>query len=185
MSPIGSPITHIVQHYSATYPDVDVTALDIDRWHRQRGWEGIGYHYFIRRDGTVEKGRPETVKGAHVEGQNTGKIGICLAGGIDRATGPNVGVDNRTPAQIKAQIALIRDILTRHPGAKIVGHRDLKSTQCPGYDAAAWWASVNRPAPRPPEPVPVLAVGDTAPARPGLLTAILAALRGIFGPKGA
>lgn len=136
-------IRRIVMHYSATYPHQDIGAAEIDKWHRDRGFAQIGYHHVIRRDGTVEPGRPEGVQGAHVRGHNAGAIGICLVGGIDRATGPDVGVDNRTPAQKRAAVALIRDILTRHPDAEIVGHRDLAATQCPGYDAAAWWVGVN------------------------------------------
>lgn len=139
--------THIVMHYSATYPDQDIGAKEIDAMHRKRGFARIGYHWIIRRDGRVEQGRKENELGAHVRGHNTGKIGICCIGGLDRSTGPNLGVDNRTPAQIAAQIKLTREILARHPGAKIVGHRDLVATQCPGYDAANWWRGANKAEP--------------------------------------
>jgi len=140
-----SNITHIVMHYSATYGDQDIGASDIDKWHRDRGFAQIGYHWVIRRNGTVEAGRSEGTVGAHVRGHNTGTIGICVVGGLDRATGPNRGVDNRTPLQIAAQIKLTREVLSRHPGARVVGHLDLAATQCPAYDAAAWWASVSAP----------------------------------------
>lgn len=146
-------VTHIVLHYSATYADQNITAADIDKMHKERGWKGIGYHWFIRRDGTVEEGRPESQVGAHVGGQNTGKIGICCAGGLDHATGPNKGADNRTRAQISAQIELIRNCLKRYPGAKVVGHRDLAPTQCPGFDVQAWWAQVQKK--KQPTPAPV------------------------------
>lgn len=147
-------ITHIVLHYSATYADQDLGVSDIDKMHKARGWKGVGYHYVIRRDGTIQKGRDENEIGAHVGGQNTGKLGICCIGGLDRATGPNVGVDNRTPDQIKATIWLVRDILKRHPGAVVVGHRDLAPTQCPGFDVRPWWASV-KDQPLTPKPVDV------------------------------
>lgn len=137
-------ITHVVVHYTATFEDQMLTAADIDKMHRQRGWKMIGYHYIIRRDGTVEPGRPETMVGAHVAGQNTGKIGVSWIGGLDRATGPNKGVDNRTPAQTEALIKLIRSLLKKYPGAKVVGHRDLASTQCPGFDVQTWWAKVQK-----------------------------------------
>lgn len=157
-------ITHIVVHYSATYEDQNVTAADIDRMHKARGWKMIGYHWFIRRDGTVEPGRPESMVGAHVGGQNTGKIGVCWAGGLNRASGPDVGVDNRTDAQKEALIALIRDLLKRYPGAQVVGHRDLAATQCPGFDVRSWWAGVRKV--KKPEPTPV---GEGAPAKtPGI-----------------
>ena len=165
-------IRQIVMHYSATYPDQDIGAAEIDRWHRDRSFARIGYHYVIRRDGTVEPGRPEGVQGAHVRGHNAGSIGICLVGGIDRATGPDVGVDNRTEAQKRAAVALIRDILTRHPGSEIVGHRDLAATQCPGYDARAWWTQVDAGVP------------DLAPlATPSIWQAIAALLARIFGGR--
>lgn len=135
--------SHIVLHYSATYPDQDIGVREITAMHKARGFRTVGYHYVIRRNGEVEKGRGEKEQGAHVSGHNVGTIGICCVGGIERATGPNVGLDNRTEAQKRALANLIRDILTRHPGAKIVGHRDLGATQCPGYDAAQWWRSVN------------------------------------------
>lgn len=139
-------VTHVVVHYSASYADQNLTVKDIDKMHRDRGWQMVGYHYVIRRDGTVEQGRPESMVGAHVGGQNTGKIGICCIGGLERATGPNKGVDNRTPQQIESMIKLIKDLLKRYPGAKVVGHRDLAATQCPGFDVPAWWAKVQKKA---------------------------------------
>lgn len=143
-------ITHIVVHYSATFEDQNLTRDDIDAMHKARGWRKVGYHYVIRRSGLVEVGRPEHEIGAHVGGQNSGKIGICCIGGLNRATGPNKGVDNRTPEQIESLIALIRDIKNRHPNAVVVGHRDLAATQCPGFDARVWWAKVeNAPIPAP------------------------------------
>lgn len=155
-------ITTIVVHYSATYADQNLTVKDIDKMHRARGWKMVGYHYVIRRDGVVEQGRPENQVGAHVGGQNVGKIGICWLGGLNRATGPDKGVDNRTPAQTESLIKLIRELLKRHPGAKVVGHRDLAATQCPGFDVPAWWAKVQKKGA--PETKPVL---PDAPVKTG------------------
>lgn len=166
------PITHIVMHYSATYADQDLDIRDIDKMHRARGFNGVGYHYVIKRDGMIERGRKETEIGAHVGGQNTGKIGICLIGGLDRATGPNVGVDNRTGPQKASAKALITELLARYPSAKVLGHRDLAATQCPAYDVAAWWATVSKQA----TPTPQV---TTAP-QSGILAAILQWLKGLF-----
>lgn len=138
----NSPIRHIVLHYSATYPDQDLDVDDIRKMHKARGFNDVGYHYIIKRDGTVQKGRADSVVGAHVAGHNTGSLGICCIGGIERATGPNVGVDNRTQAQKDATVLLVNDLLRKHPNAKVVGHRDLKPTQCPGFDVKTWWAAV-------------------------------------------
>jgi len=160
-------ITHVVVHYSATYEDQNLTRADIDRMHKARGWKMVGYHYVIRRDGTVEIGRPETMVGAHVGGQNTGKIGICCIGGLNRATGPNVGVDNRTPEQIESLVKLIRDIRKRHPRVEVVGHRDLAATQCPGFDVRVWWAKVQKQAAPAPTPVaPDAPVRTIEPPKP-------------------
>jgi LysM repeat protein len=155
-------IDTIVLHYSATYADQNLTVKDIDKMHRARGWLGVGYHYVIRRDGVVEQGRPENVVGAHVGGQNTGKLGICCIGGLDRATGPNKGVDNRTPAQIESQIRLIKSLLKKYPGARVVGHRDLAPTQCPGFDVRSWWAKVQKKSAPETKPAPATAPAKTA-----------------------
>ena len=134
----------IVIHYSATYPDAHVTRDVVDRWHRERGFREIGYHWFIRRDGTIEEGRAEGTLGAHVRGHNSGTIGICWAGGLERSSGPNVGVWNPTEAQEQTLIQLIRDIQKRHPDAKrVIGHKALAPTECPGLPkggVAEWWA---------------------------------------------
>ena len=137
-------IHSIVIHYSATYPDQDITRATVDKWHRDRGFREIGYHWFIRRDGTLEEGRAEGTLGAHVRGHNSGTIGICWAGGLERSSGPNTGVWNPTDAQEKTLIQLIRDIQKRHPDAKrVIGHKDLVPTECPGLPkggVAQWWA---------------------------------------------
>lgn len=71
-------ISEIIIHCSATPEGRDVTAAQIDQWHRQRGFKSIGYHYVIRLDGSVEVGRNETAIGAHCSGHNRSSIGICL-----------------------------------------------------------------------------------------------------------
>jgi N-acetylmuramoyl-L-alanine amidase len=145
-------IDTIVIHYSATYPDQVITRDTINGWHKQRGFREIGYHWFIRRDGTLEEGRPEGTMGAGVTGHNGANIiHICWAGGLERATGPNKGVWNISPTQEDRLVRLIRDIQKRHPSAThVVGHIDLGTSQCPGLPkggVAKWWASKN------PEPV--------------------------------
>lgn len=167
------PITHIVVHYSATASDEDIGVVEIDAMHRARGWKGGGYHYVIRRNGVVEKGRPDNEIGAHVENQNTGKLGICCVGGTEPGK-PELGVDNRTPEQISSQIELIRKLLKEHPGAQVVGHRDLAPTQCPGFDAVPWWQAIQRGA----EPAPTVATPAGAPASSDRLRVFLKAKEG-------
>ena len=76
-------ITLIVIHCSAVRPDQTSSAKDIDNWHKDRGFNGIGYHYVIRRDGTIELGRPEWQVGAHCIPHNAHSIGVCYEGGYD------------------------------------------------------------------------------------------------------
>ena len=72
--------TKIIVHCSDSPDDRNVTSKEIRQWHLDRGWSDIGYHYVIRRDGVVEQGRDDSVKGAHTKGHNTGSLGICLVG---------------------------------------------------------------------------------------------------------
>lgn len=143
-----SDLVWIVIHYSATPIERDFTAADIDQMHRLRGFNEIGYHYFIRKDGTVEKGRDmdqpgRFEQGAHSQGENAASIGICYEGGVSAAA-PNTGYDTRTRAQKVAMEALILTLLDRFPKAIVEGHRDMPgaATQCPGFDARAWWSEV-------------------------------------------
>ena len=138
-------ITLIVVHCSAVKPDQLSSAAQIDSWHRERGFHlGIGYHYVIRRDGTIEPGRPEWLIGAHchVKGHhyNTHSIGICYEGGLDARGQPD---DTRTAAQKKTMRQLLEDLHQRYPRAMIVGHRDLSHDRdCPCFDAYKEYADL-------------------------------------------
>ena len=74
-------ITEIIIHCSATTEGMDFTVEDIDRWHRQRGFSGVGYHFVIYLNGSIHAGRPKNKIGAHCKGHNTISIGICYIGG--------------------------------------------------------------------------------------------------------
>ena len=115
-------VKYIVIHCSATKAGQPFTAADIDRWHKSRGWNGIGYHYVIDLDGTVELGRPCSQIGAHCKAYNKCSIGVCYIGGLDDDGQP---CDTRTPAQKKALRILIQELKASFPDAKVVGHRDL------------------------------------------------------------
>lgn len=129
------PKDTIILHCSATYPGMDVGVGEIDVWHRQRGFDGIGYHYIVRLDGTVEEGRPYHLDGAHALGWNQRAVGICYIGGYDGNGRP---CDTRTPQQRSALIRLILRLKKEHPGlVRIFGHRDVARKDCPCFDAAA------------------------------------------------
>ena len=138
-------ITLIVVHCSAVKPDQLSSAAQIDSWHRERGFHlGIGYHYVIRRDGTIEPGRPEWMIGAHchVKGHhyNSHSIGICYEGGLDARGQPD---DTRTAAQNATMRQLLEDLHQRYPRAMIVGHRDLSHDRdCPCFNAYKEYADL-------------------------------------------
>ena len=73
---------YITLHVSATKEGVDIGRDEIDRWHKNKGWSMIGYHYVIQLDGTIEIGRPESKMGSHVRGYNKNNIGVCIIGGL-------------------------------------------------------------------------------------------------------
>lgn len=75
-------INEIIVHCTATPEGKDYTVADIDRWHKQKGWKGIGYHYVVYRDGTIHSGRPVARTGAHCYGHNKNSIGVAYVGGL-------------------------------------------------------------------------------------------------------
>ena len=149
----GRSIKKIFIHCTATREGQDVDAATIKRWHLGQGWSDIGYHYVIRLNGSVERGRPESVAGSHVRGFNTGSIGVVYVGGLD-AQGKSK--DTRTDAQKQAMQDLVRELTTVYAGAEVLGHRDASPDtdgdgvverhewlkECPCFDVKAWWQSV-------------------------------------------
>lgn len=130
---IVRPITDIILHCTDTTANPDITAADVDRWHRQKGWDGIGYHYLIRTDGTVDCGRDLSRPGAHCYGHNAESIGICYVGGC---TPDGQHMDTRTPQQHIALVALLRVLHDVWPEATLHGHRDWNAGKdCPCFDA--------------------------------------------------
>ena len=131
-------IDKIIVHCSATRPSHDIDAKEIDRWHKQRGWSGIGYHFFIKRGGLIEIGRPLEKQGAHTKGQNKNSIGICYAGGVKEERGVDGkwdAEDNRTSEQIASLLTLLRLLKKIFPEATIHSHRDFAAKACPSFDA--------------------------------------------------
>ena len=118
----------IVVHHTGNSVDDDLSAEQIHVSHQAQGWAGIGYHYVIRKDGTIERGRPENCVGAHALGHNGNSIGIHVCG--------NFEIGEPTEAQLNILPVLVADICKRYRliAAKnvVVGHRDLDDTACPG-----------------------------------------------------
>ena len=122
---------HII-HCSASRDTLDIGAKAIDMWHRERGWSEIGYHYVIRRDGTIENGRSLEKKGAHCKGHNTGSIGTCL-----------VGIEEFSIMQYESLEKIHKQLITLFPGIELNGHRDFTNKKtCPNFDVHDWWGKV-------------------------------------------
>jgi hypothetical protein len=122
---------------------VHASAEDINIMHLNRGFTMIGYNYYVRKDGSIYKGRPETARGANCQGQNTSSISICAEGAYhDKDT-------LMSESQKNSIIELGRDILRRNLNIKRVdGHNAFDATACPGkyYPLDEIRASILRPA---------------------------------------
>lgn len=127
-------INLIVIHCSATRCNTNFTVEDLDACHRARGYNGIGYHYYITRDGLIHPCRSEEVAGAHARHYNAHSIGICYEGGLDKDGSYD---DTRTPAQKLALETVLTSLKADYPDALILGHRDLPNVhkKCPCFDA--------------------------------------------------
>jgi len=152
--PVTRTIKRLMVHCSATRPAQDMTAEDIRLMHTGKGWSDIGYHAVIRRDGTIEAGRPLERAGAHVAGHNLDSIGVCMIGGLDQHGRPSGW--HYTPEQWGSLRGLVRYLYLRFDleAREIRGHRsyvwnDLDGDgkmeageylkECPCFDVAQWW----------------------------------------------
>ena len=126
-------INKIIIHCTATPEGREVTVKDVRAWHAQRGFTDIGYHYLIMLDGTIAKGRPIELSGAHTLGHNYDSIGIAYVGGMTKDM--KKAKDTRTPAQKVALLSLLAKLVTEYPDAEIYGHRDFSDKECPSFDA--------------------------------------------------
>lgn len=130
----------LIVHCTATPEGKNFTTADIKRWHTApkpngRGWSDIGYHYVIYLDGSIHKGRDESVIGAHCSGQNANSIGICYVGGV--AKDGKTPKDTRTDAQKHSLLKLLKELKAKYPNATIHGHREFAAKACPSFDAKA------------------------------------------------
>lgn len=130
-------ITEIILHCSATPAGEDYSVEAIRQGHLQRGFNDIGYHYVVTRDGVVHKGRDESKAGAHTTGHNSNSIGICYIGGCPARTVKNwmnYGEDTRTPEQKASLIKIVKEMLRKYPNATVHGHREFANKACPSFD---------------------------------------------------
>ena len=135
------PIDKIILHCAATKEGHNIKTETIKSWHvKGRGWSDIGYHFVIELDGSVKTGRPIERIGAHVQGHNTGSIGVCYVGGVDADKKPK---DTRTEAQRDAMDELISSLLEQYPGATVHGHNEFSAKACPSFDVQKEYGHLN------------------------------------------
>lgn len=145
-------IDEIIIHCSNSPEGRNDKAEDIRKWHKQRGFNDIGYHYVIDLDGTVEQGRPIEQAGAHCTGHNRNSIGICYIGGAYWRDGVNakgkpikgkdgkavlIPKDTRTALQRMAMKELVAQLQEQFPHATVHGHREFANKACPSFDVEA------------------------------------------------
>ena len=123
----------VIVHHSASS---DVSAATIHGWHLNQSWSGIGYHFVIRRNGNIERGRELSAIGSHSGPKGNGdSVGVCLTG--------NFEIDKPTAAQINSLVWLItRYLEPRYGSLQVVGHKDVMATACPGKNFP--WADLKR-----------------------------------------
>lgn len=131
------PINKLIIHCADTYAEMDIGVEEIRRWHvEERGWDDIGYHYVIRRDGTIESGRPEKVAGAHARGHNHDSLGICIVGGKGADNNPEF---NFTQTQIRSMNALVKVLGDKHENIQVLGHNQVSEKACPCFNVKTYF----------------------------------------------
>jgi len=122
----------IVIHHTGEN-DIDASAEQIHGWHLNNGWAGCGYHFVIRKDGTIERGRPEWAIGSHAYGENSHTLGIHLSGDFQQA--------EPTSEQVEKLAILLANLCEDYDipidRKHIVGHGELMATSCPGANLQA------------------------------------------------
>ena len=129
-------IDTIIVHCSDTFPDMDIGAAEIAKWHEKRGFSSIGYHFVIRRNGKIEEGRHIDMAGAHAKGHNLHSIGICLVGGKSAKGMPASNFARRQWWALDELIDVLQD--EYGPGLGVVGHNEVSHKPCPQFDVQAW-----------------------------------------------
>ena len=131
----------IVIHCSQTPPDMDIGVDKITEWHKERGFDTIGYHFVIRRDGTIETGRNQEAVGAHAVAVNGTSLGVCLIGGADRNM---KWEDNFAPIQFQTLKTLLMKLKKDYIIKKIIGHYEVDDKkECPSFDIPKWLEKTN------------------------------------------
>ena len=139
---INREVTEVVVHWTDTYSNKNIGSEELNRTHIELGINGIGYHYVIRRDGSLQRGRPVNVKGDHASenGHDEYSIGLAFVGGINAPSGTDFPTTYRSASSLTlSQMNTFREFCqafyNRFPGGQILGHNDVDQfEQDPGFD---------------------------------------------------
>lgn len=139
MRKLDTIIVHCTATRSGWMEDSPTTEKvdEVRRWHLDRGWSDIGYHYLIDRDGTIAPGRPIERSGAHTRGHNRRSVGVALFGGHG-SSATDEFEENFTPEQEAALKNLVSDLMSNHGEMKVAGHNEYSTKACPGFNVMLW-----------------------------------------------
>jgi N-acetylmuramoyl-L-alanine amidase len=128
-------IDKIIIHCTATREgDDSIDVKVVDRWHRQRGFNNIGYHFLILIDGCIQYGRDLDTIGAHTKGENQGSIGISYVGGVEKDG--KTPKDTRTDAQKESLKQIVKFFKLLHPNLTVHGHNEYANKACPSFNVS-------------------------------------------------
>lgn len=133
-------INKIIVHCSATREGENFEVAEIRKWHLARGFNDIGYHFYIDLYGEIHKGRDISKIGAHCKGHNRNSIGICYCGGVE-ADG-KTPKDTRLECQKEALFAVLRTLKAMFPNAVIHSHNDFANKACPSFNATTEYENI-------------------------------------------
>lgn len=130
-----SALREIIVHCTASSYGKDLDVTDIRRMHLGRGWSDVGYHYLVRLDGTIERGRDLQYAGAHTKGNNN-SIGVAYVGGLGQDGKP---ADTMTPEQEEALYSLVIALRLVFGPLELNGHNQYAAKACPSFKVQTKW----------------------------------------------
>ena len=133
-------VKEVIIHCSATRESQQVSVDTIRDWHLAKGWNDIGYHFYIDLDGTIHKGRDIDKIGAHCKGRNRNSIGVCYCGGVE-ADG-KTPKDTRTQEQKESLLHVLKTIKAMYPESMIYSHNEFAAKACPSFDATEEYENI-------------------------------------------
>lgn len=122
LNKLSNPSMIVIHHAAHSTADIH----EVHRWHLHRGWSGIGYHFYIEKDGQIYRGRPTNKIGVHTRGYNKVSLGICLQGDFDK--------EKPSTRQMTSLKELLNDLCKTFYISEVKGHGELKNTNCPGLN---------------------------------------------------